>query len=180
MTFANSQTAGAVDARSRRRPPYRPVWAFLVLGITAGGLAVAILEAFPNMMTAAGDALLLLDRQGENGEAGFFGRIPSSTYIEMMLSLLALILLYSFLQLYKDKPERLLCRSHWPPKAFLRNGQARASWNGQGAPGAPSEIRNASACGSDAVFSLVVSDAGISRHGDRFVQRHPPLANRHG
>lgn len=101
MTSANWQKAPAAGAGSKkRRPAYRPLRAFLALAISAGGLFAALVKAFPDSAAALSSVFLLLDGSGPDGEPGFFGRIPGNAYIEMMVSLLVLVLLYSFLQLY--------------------------------------------------------------------------------
>ena len=97
MTQADGQKP---SGRRKRRPPYRPVRAFLSLGISAGALAAALVRAFPETASQAGRAIQLLDGATADGEPGFFGRIPANSYIEMMVSLLALVLLYSLVQLY--------------------------------------------------------------------------------
>ena len=178
------------SGRRRRRPPYRPVRAFLSLGISATPLPPRFRQGVSGKRVSSGRGYAVASRRRHRRwQPGFFGRIPANSYIEMMVSLLALVLLYSLVQLYgvnrdfrwfdrqDGRPRRsrpfsifdaFFCVLSGRPKGFYATGRGYAQ-NGQGAFGNPFEIRHASACGADAVFPLVVSDAGFSRHRNRFV-----------
>jgi biopolymer transport protein ExbB/TolQ len=101
MTFKTEYRE--VTGSSKRRecfPLYRPYWSFVALTVTVFGISGAAIKAFPLAVQQAEALILSLDGKTPDGEVGFLGRILNNGYILMMVSLLALILIYSFIQLY--------------------------------------------------------------------------------